>query len=152
MLSKKPVEKIQVNELCRLAQINKSTFYRHYLDIYDLFSSLESELFEKIVADFEFSDMLFSNPEKFLQGLIFTLTPYREQILLLFDGRIQNFAERTEKWLSSIYLNKNSTQKEKITFSFIVGGAVHAFLCPDFHLNDVTDTIVSIMNKLGDSK
>ena len=31
--SKMPLEKIRVNELCRIAEINKSTFYAHYQDI-----------------------------------------------------------------------------------------------------------------------
>ena len=34
--AKKPLEKITVKELCELAYINKSTFYCHYKDIYDL--------------------------------------------------------------------------------------------------------------------
>ena len=34
--SKKPLEKITIKELCEKAQINKSTFYSHYRDIYDL--------------------------------------------------------------------------------------------------------------------
>ena len=34
--SKKPLEKITIKELCEKAQINKSTFYSHYKDIYDL--------------------------------------------------------------------------------------------------------------------
>ena len=34
--SKKPLEKITVRELCEIARINKSTFYSHYKDIYDL--------------------------------------------------------------------------------------------------------------------
>ena len=34
--SGKPLEKITVKELCEKAQINKSTFYFHYVDIYDL--------------------------------------------------------------------------------------------------------------------
>lgn len=33
--SGKPLEKITVKELCEKAQINKSTFYFHYADIYD---------------------------------------------------------------------------------------------------------------------
>lgn len=32
----KPIEKIYVENLCREALINKSTFYRYYRDIYDL--------------------------------------------------------------------------------------------------------------------
>ena len=34
--SRKPLEKITVKELCESARINKSTFYAHYKDIYDL--------------------------------------------------------------------------------------------------------------------
>ena len=34
--SRKPLEKITIKELCEKAQINKSTFYSHYKDIYDL--------------------------------------------------------------------------------------------------------------------
>ena len=41
--SKKPLEKITVRELCEIARINKSTFYSHYKDIYDLSDTLEGE-------------------------------------------------------------------------------------------------------------
>lgn len=34
--ARKPLEKIRVRELCEKAQINKSTFYDHYRDVYDL--------------------------------------------------------------------------------------------------------------------
>ena len=34
--SRKEVERITVKELCEKARINKSTFYAHYKDIYDL--------------------------------------------------------------------------------------------------------------------
>ena len=42
--SRKPLEKITVRELCELACINKSTFYSHYKDIYDLSDSMEAEI------------------------------------------------------------------------------------------------------------
>ena len=38
--SKKPLEKITVTELCKKADLNKSTFYVHYHDIYDLSEQL----------------------------------------------------------------------------------------------------------------
>ncbi len=37
LLGSKPIEKITVAELARVARINKGTFYRHYLDIPDLY-------------------------------------------------------------------------------------------------------------------
>ena len=41
--ARKPLEKIRVRELCEKAQINKSTFYDHYRDVYDLAEQLEDE-------------------------------------------------------------------------------------------------------------
>ena len=37
----KPIEKITVTELSRLAGINKATFYLHYSDIYSLADEME---------------------------------------------------------------------------------------------------------------
>ena len=42
--SRKPLEKITVKELCESARINKSTFYAHYKDIYDLSDAMEEEV------------------------------------------------------------------------------------------------------------
>ena len=36
LLGKKPLTKITVTELCQTSQINRATFYKHYLDIPDL--------------------------------------------------------------------------------------------------------------------
>lgn len=48
LLKEKPVSKITVTELCNIAQINRATFYKHYLDIPDLLEKLEEELFDQI--------------------------------------------------------------------------------------------------------
>ena len=37
LLKEKPLNKITIQELCDKAEVNRSTFYAHYLDIYDLF-------------------------------------------------------------------------------------------------------------------
>ena len=36
LLSRKPIQSISVRELCEEAGINRSTFYAHYKDVYDL--------------------------------------------------------------------------------------------------------------------
>lgn len=45
-LEKKSLSEITVKEICQVAEINRATFYRHYLDIYDLFEQMEQELTE----------------------------------------------------------------------------------------------------------
>lgn len=47
--SKKPLEKITVQEITRKAGYNRSTFYQYFLDINDLLSCVENELLEFIV-------------------------------------------------------------------------------------------------------
>ena len=36
LLKEKPIEQITVTELCRIADINRSTFYQYYGDIYSI--------------------------------------------------------------------------------------------------------------------
>ena len=43
-------EKVSVRDLTERANINRGTFYLHYLDKYDLLEKLEEELFEKVQA------------------------------------------------------------------------------------------------------
>ncbi len=48
----KPVSKITVREICELAGINRSTFYAHYLDVYDLFEKVERHMAEEFAESF----------------------------------------------------------------------------------------------------
>jgi len=49
LLKEKPLAKITVKEVCELAQINRGTFYKHYLDCYDLLDKMQ----EEVVAQLE---------------------------------------------------------------------------------------------------
>ncbi|MGN1279606.1 MAG: TetR/AcrR family transcriptional regulator [Limosilactobacillus sp.] len=44
LLKKRHLSDITVKEICEQADINRSTFYRNYLDIYDLFEKAEQAL------------------------------------------------------------------------------------------------------------
>lgn len=44
LLAKKPLKKITVSEIIQTAQINRGTFYAHYLDKYDLLEKIEVEV------------------------------------------------------------------------------------------------------------
>ena len=43
LLQQKPMNKITVREVCDKAEINRSTFYKHYMDCYDLMDKLKEE-------------------------------------------------------------------------------------------------------------
>lgn len=53
LLREKPVQKITVAEICKAAEINRTTFYRHYQDCYDLLDQLKQRAQEKLQATLE---------------------------------------------------------------------------------------------------
>ena len=52
LMLEKAVGKISVTELTQKADVNRSTFYLHYLDIYDMLEQMENEFVETIQGFF----------------------------------------------------------------------------------------------------
>jgi AcrR family transcriptional regulator len=50
LLKEKPINKITVKEICNLAEINRTTFYKHYLDVYDLLDKIEAQFLEELLS------------------------------------------------------------------------------------------------------
>jgi AcrR family transcriptional regulator len=48
LLGEKSIHKISVREICDLAQVNRSTFYKYYGSQYDLFHDMEDEILEHV--------------------------------------------------------------------------------------------------------
>ncbi|MGG5318785.1 TetR/AcrR family transcriptional regulator [Enterococcus sp. AZ072] len=47
LLQTKELHEIKVAQLCKLAEINRSTFYAHFIDIYDLSEKITAEIEDK---------------------------------------------------------------------------------------------------------
>ena len=65
----KPLEKITVKELCEKAEINKSTFYTHFTDIYHLSDQLEQELIQQVVDNLPHPQYVVEHPKEFTQEM-----------------------------------------------------------------------------------
>lgn len=46
-------EKITVKKICELAQVNRSTFYAHFLDIYDMLDKVERRLRRELLESYK---------------------------------------------------------------------------------------------------
>ena len=44
LLTEKELHKVTVQEISDMADINRTTFYKHFLDVYDLYDKLEQEI------------------------------------------------------------------------------------------------------------
>lgn len=47
LLKEQPVDKVTVSDICRLAEINRATFYRHYENQYSILHELELDLLDQ---------------------------------------------------------------------------------------------------------
>ena len=84
--AKKEIEKISVKELCAKADVNKSTFYTHYKDIYDLSEQLEQQAAADVLKNIEHPDYIFTHPEIFTQELYYAYLAQEHLIHILFSG------------------------------------------------------------------
>lgn len=82
---KRPVSKITVREVCERAQINRSTFYAHFLDVYDVVESVDQTMVERI------NDAMMGNmgSDNFLRDGFTTMfrfiQEYRQFYLIFFE-------------------------------------------------------------------
>ena len=82
--AKKKLEKITVTEICKSAQINKSTFYAHFNDVYDLSDFLETQLVEEILSSITYPENLFTNKKSYVVELAKESTKRRDIIEIVF--------------------------------------------------------------------
>mgnify|MGYP000009493868 CR=1 FL=1 len=72
LIFEKDLNRITIKELCERADINKSTFYLHYQDIYDLEARFREELSEKvchIILEYKMEELIPKAPEIWLRIL-----------------------------------------------------------------------------------
>lgn len=73
MLGEMNTSKITVSSLCKRAEINRSTFYNYYDDVYDLLKKMEDEMFIEIKEDIEryelYENRSFADAKNILQKI-----------------------------------------------------------------------------------
>lgn len=95
LLQEKKLEQIHVKDICAHADINRSTFYRHYTDVYDLMNHIEERIQGDLIKQFKSSPQPFSvymNLE-FLEILIEHVGKYRTFYLFYLQNYPDNIME-----------------------------------------------------------
>lgn len=103
LLQEKEIHKISVSEICRLSEINRTSFYLHYTDVYNLMEKIEHNMSL-------YFGKLFTAPENYNLGDRFVR-------LFLFIQEHQNFYR--------VYLNN---QKEMHLLEGIIPDSASASL------------------------
>ena len=131
--SKKAIEKISVKELCAAADINKSTFYTHYKDIYDLSERLETQTAADIIAGLDHPEAMFSDPLLFTQELYYAYIAQQNLIHILFSGSRENMLivrieESLKENIYRIYPDFRDNAVANTLFTLEIYGEYYAFM------------------------
>lgn len=131
LLRDKPIQKITVTEICRMADINRNTFYAHYFSPENLLSQIEDELFHQLITPIN-SEM---DNERLIREMCQVIYANQELCTIIFSERGNTaFLERIKaighdsfvrEW-QSLLAQKDRQLLEKI-YTFVANGSVGVF-------------------------
>lgn len=85
VMSEKTFEEIKVTDICNISMINRSTFYDHFSDKYELLASLIKDLNEELIAHLKVEKEFNSLKEYYIE-LIKTLIEYQNKNINIFSA------------------------------------------------------------------
>ena len=130
--AQKPLERITVKELCESAQINKSTFYSHYIDIYDLSEQIENDIITAVLHNLGNIEDALLNPAAFSHNLSLEYTAQYALISTVFSGsrreRLpQKLLAAIKEQLFAVYPEYAESPEKNIMLTYSVYGGYFAF-------------------------
>jgi AcrR family transcriptional regulator len=93
LMKEKSFEEIKVSDICSKALINRSTFYAHYSDKYELLSSLINDLKISLIVELKKNQHISNSKEYYLE------------MLRLFLNHVE---QKSDVYASVVLRNKNS--------------------------------------------
>ena len=115
------LEKIKVKDICELAMINKTTFYKHYVDSFALADEVEESCMEKLMNAFSEKKSLFESPKAYVQGLLAATEKYAEELRTVYCGRKDAFVSKLEKKLMQA-CESGETGEQRMAATFMISG------------------------------
>ena len=131
LMREKSIQDITVKELCEKAWINKSTFYAHYTDLYDLSDRVEAGVVKSILENIPHPEYLFIKPREFTRELHAAYGSQGALLGILFSGaQSGKLIGRLERDLKTMIFDACPQYREDpaagILFSYGVYGGYYA--------------------------
>lgn len=103
LLRQKPLEKINVSELCRESDINRTTFYKHYASPHDVLFDIESDLLRGFVP-ISGKALTIQNAREYLEQFCTYLYEHAELVKILMRSNTdQDFAHLLNEFNRSLW-------------------------------------------------
>lgn len=141
ILENKPFESITVGEITKQAQINRGTFYLHFVDKFDLLDQIEQQLFEDIGNHIDELQSNYSSTQTFEKGqeqlasTLFSTIKMHSPLLKIFlsdHGRagfhLRFRAAFSAKVRVNLEKNESFTASLKVPMEYFLAFITSAFL------------------------
>lgn len=149
LMQKRAFEEIKVLDICKEAMINRSTFYDHFDDKYDLLDSLLKDLENELTKKLEENDKINSSKEYFMN-----------MIELFFDYIDNNFSMFTpiliknnnSVFMSMIYETCYKDVKDYMSKKKISNGNIPIDILAKFYVSGVINICVEYLKSTKNYK
>ena len=118
-------EKIKVKDICELAMINKTTFYKYYVDSFALADEVEETSMEMLMSEFSEKKSLFESPKTYVHGLLSATEKYAEELRAVYRDRKDTFVAKLEQRLLTACESGESNAERKMAATFMISGTAH---------------------------
>ena len=132
LMKDKPMEKITVSDIIRSADINRSTFYFYYDDIFDMIEQINNEIFdyfnkEIVSTSFKFSG--YEDYEKYIERYLVFCTENVELCrFITTNGCNNDLANRIRKSIEAVIPNSAAVFDKNESEYYLTTFAISAIL------------------------
>ncbi|MDE6677019.1 MAG: TetR/AcrR family transcriptional regulator [Clostridia bacterium] len=140
-----PETEPSVKEICAIADINKTTFYRYYTDIDELSRAVISAMVNKLLIENIEIEKVLTEPESYFSHVLKNFKEHENQINAFIAHNHVEFIFEAERLLK-IKLKEAAPDKyDEILYTFIAGGAAHYFLSENYNDENELQKFCSII-------
>ncbi len=130
-----PKQEPSVKEVCAIADINKTTFYRYYTDIDSLSHAIIKEAVNTLLIEGIDVEKLLADPEVYFKHVLLKLDKDRAKLsVILADNNLNlKFIFEAERLLKAKLKETVPDRYDEVLCTFIAGGAAHYFLSANYN-------------------
>lgn len=148
LLNEKDMSKITVTDIVERANISRGTFYAHYLDVYDLYSAIQSNIVEAIDETFEEEGIenIILDPTDVISFAIEYLNKNKSYYKLFLTSshgedlmqRVISLAEEKFSHVINSILPQNEAKEQLYNLYFVLGGFRNILIHWFMNTSDIT--------------
>lgn len=130
LLIKNNIQKISIKQICEVADVNRTTFYAHYCDRYELLRDVENEVEKGVAAEINRSRLRNASQDSLLELFFKYIRDNIEKVRLIFkntsDGKFaKSLAEISVRLcVSDEKLSKLKEETREFIYQYIINGSL----------------------------